>query len=407
MEGQESTLPGRRSTKGGTTERKQTIEKTRAINKSINLPVVIVGGGPAGAATAIALRRQQIPCVVLEAGASAGRKPGESIPPNARVTLKELGIVHLLEDAQHQRCTGNTVVWGDDHPHDRFFFTETMGDGWHINRAFFEQQLSQTAKSMGAYWLHDHHFTNWEQQEDHLLIHCSFGQGSSISIKAAFAVDASGRTAALARKAGATRQSLDRLTGYYAIVPAPLTALPSTTFIEATANGWWYAAALHDNHTVINFMTDADIHPIDNQPLVDWLFQQFRQTAHLQQCLPLSAGTDLQQVMAKPASTSFLTTPAGPHWLAVGDAACTYDPLTSYGITAALGSGLYAALAITDHLNGKELAKEAYCYIQQTTFNKCLAMLQHQYGLEKRWMERPFWQRRRAIQIKNEPRIIV
>ncbi|WP_315822395.1 hypothetical protein [Paraflavitalea speifideaquila] len=142
-------------------------------------------------------------------------------------------------------------------------------------------------------------------------------------------------------------------------------------------------------------MTDADIHPIDHQPLPDWLFQQFRQTVHLQQRLSIATATDLHQVMAKPASTSFLTSPAGPHWLAVGDAACTYDPLTSYGITAALGSGLYAALAVADFLNGNELATDAYCYIQQTTFNKCLAMLQQQYSHEKRWVGSEFWQRRR------------
>ncbi|WP_315822396.1 NAD(P)/FAD-dependent oxidoreductase [Paraflavitalea speifideaquila] len=180
-----------------------------------------MGGGPAGAATAIALRRQQIPCVVLEAGTSNVRKPGETIPPNARVTLQELGITHLLADAQHQPCTGNTVVWGNDQPHDRYFFTEPMGDGWHINRAYFEHQLSEVAKSMGAYWLKGNHFKSWEQQEDQLLIHCSTTQGHPITIKAAFAIDASGRSAILARKAGATRQSLDRLTGYYAIVPAP------------------------------------------------------------------------------------------------------------------------------------------------------------------------------------------
>jgi len=309
-----------------------------------------------------------------------------------------LGIAHLLDDAQHQRCTGNTVIWGDDQPHDRYFFTETMGDGWHINRAYFEQQLCQAAKDIGAYWLHGHHFLNREQGEDHSLIQCTTNTGSTISIKAAFAIDASGRTATLARKAGAARQSLDRLTGYYAIAPVPLTSLRSTTFIEATADGWWYAAALSHNSTVINFMTDADIHPTDNQPLPDWLLQKFRQTVHLQQRLLLPASTALQQVMAKPASTSCLTVPAGKNWLAVGDAACTYDPLTSYGITAALGSGLYAALAVADYLNGNELATDAYCHLQQTTFNNCLSLLQYQYSLEQRWPESKFWKRRQAIQ---------
>jgi flavin-dependent dehydrogenase len=363
--------------------------------------VVIAGGGPAGAATAIALRQRGIPCLVLEP-AALPVKAGETIPPNALPVFQQLGIGHLLQSPQHIPCTTNTVIWGHEQPVSRHFFAEPNGNGWHINRAYFEQQLQQYAIEKGTQWHTGWSFTGMEEKDDHVLIHCISPEGQNNVLPACFAVDASGRKASMARKAGSKRESLDRLTGYYALWPALPEALVNTTFIEASEQGWWYAASLANEQAVINFMTDADLHQLPDNSLPDWLYEQLQHTSHLKAMLQANHPQQLQQVIARPASTSCLTQPAGAYWLAVGDAACTYDPLTSYGITAALGGGIYAALAISDYLHGNTSAPDAYCYVQQTTFNNCLAMLQHQYALEQRWPDSLFWQRRTAKAVTED-----
>jgi flavin-dependent dehydrogenase len=43
---------------------------------------------------------------------------------------------------------------------------------------------------------------------------------------------------------------------------------------------------------------------------------------------------------------------AGDSWLAVGDAASTFDPLSSQGIVKVLRSGVCASYAIADPLTG-------------------------------------------------------
>ena len=53
-----------------------------------------------------------------------------------------------------------------------------------------------------------------------------------------------------------------------------------------------------------------------------------------------------------PAPSFLLDKPAGKGWLAVGDAASAYDPISSQGIHKALSDGLEAANAIAPWLDG-------------------------------------------------------
>lgn len=337
-----------------------------------------------------------IPCIVLEKSPAPFLKPGETLPPNAFGTLQQLGVDHLLQASQHDTCIGNTVIWGNDDPGMRYFFAEPYGNGWHIDRAYFEQQLCAAAIQKGAVWLHGWSCLGMEQRGENVFITGDNGEGESLEIEARFGVDASGRSACLARKAGVNRHSLDRLTGYYTVLEQPPDALAGTSFIEAVEDGWWYAAPLKNGSLVTNFMTDADIHKVRAFAARPWLFEKLRKTRYLKDHLRVDHPGQFGQVRIKPASTSCLERLADKGWLAVGDAACTYDPVSSFGITAALGGSLYAALAIKDYLDGKPAAIDAYCYVQQKTFNNCMAMLGHQYGLERRWKDFPFWQRRHA-----------
>jgi len=60
---------------------------------------LIIGGGPAGLAAAIALRQRDIDCTVVEARASAIDKAcGEGLMPDSRETLAQLGIALTASD---------------------------------------------------------------------------------------------------------------------------------------------------------------------------------------------------------------------------------------------------------------------------------------------------------------------
>jgi 2-polyprenyl-6-methoxyphenol hydroxylase-like FAD-dependent oxidoreductase len=61
--------------------------------------VLIIGGGPAGLAAAIALRQRNIGCTVVEARSPAIDKAcGEGLMPDSRTTLAQLGVALTEED---------------------------------------------------------------------------------------------------------------------------------------------------------------------------------------------------------------------------------------------------------------------------------------------------------------------
>ncbi|MCW2811307.1 MAG: hypothetical protein JWP61_1765, partial [Friedmanniella sp.] len=84
----------------------------------------------------------------------------------------------------------------------------------------------------------------------------------------------------------------------------------------------------------------------------------------------------------------------GPGWLAVGDAAITFDPLASYGIGTALGAGVYAAAAVAGHLAGRPDALPRYAAVVDGLFAPYLVLRHERYTAERRWPDAPFWRRR-------------
>jgi flavin-dependent dehydrogenase len=86
----------------------------------------------------------------------------------------------------------------------------------------------------------------------------------------------------------------------------------------------------------------------------------------------------------------------GERWLAVGDAALSFDPLSSKGIGNALYTGILAAQSIVhaDQMGQTDCPN----YLQQVTriFAVYQQQLQQFYQLETRWSDSVFWQRRQA-----------
>lgn len=89
----------------------------------------------------------------------------------------------------------------------------------------------------------------------------------------------------------------------------------------------------------------------------------------------------------------------GRGWIAAGDAALAFDPLSSQGILTALHSGARAGLAAALCLAGAPPRPVLAAY---TDFldGVAAAYVRHHaeaYAAETRWPELPFWQRRGAV----------
>jgi flavin-dependent dehydrogenase len=208
-------------------------------------------------------------------------------------------------------------------------------------------------------------------------------------------VDATGRRAALARALGARRERRDRLIAVYAVLRARGGDEDSRTLVEAAPDGWWYSALIPGRRRVVAFMTDSDLAPPDLR-VTQGFAAAASGTEHIAALLPAAAVVAGPRTAA--AHSGRLTTPAGDGWLAVGDAALAFDPLSSQGIFNSLFTGMVAGQAFDAWLERDPTELGAYATRLAAIDAGYQRGMREFYALERRWPQRPFWRRRHGQQ---------
>lgn len=351
----------------------------------MNHDVAIVGGGPGGCATALSLRAfaPSLSVALIEASHYDTPRIGETLPPPARALLEHLGVWEVFLAHGHRPVYGTSSVWGEASPSDNDFIYMPAGRGWHLDRTAFDAMLAQQAEARGATLIHG----RVREAEGTCL---TLDDGTTVDAR--FVVDATGGAAILARRRGARFIAADTLTAFACFL-SDNGSDPRTT-VEAFADGWWYTAALPDGTRIVACMTDADAgRRLGLADATTWRVQ-LDELPHLgpllRDCAPRGP------VTVRPAESRRLDPPAGDDWLAVGDAASRFDPLSSQGITKALRSGVFASYAIADRLLRNDASGlTRYTRFIRDEFESYLEMRAKVYAEEGRWPESAFWRRRR------------
>lgn len=366
-----------------------------------NYQVAVLGGGPAGCSTALALRRRGVLDVLLvEAGNYDAVRIGESIPPESRLLMEALGIWQDFLAEGHEPCLGSCSVWGDDAPGYNDFLFNPHGNGWHLDRRRFDAFLARKAVEGGVELWSQTRYDGVEPLGDDGFALQLTADGEPRTVTARFVVDGTGSRSLLARPLNAVRRVHDRLSYVATFLEAPASAVLSRlTLLEAVDIGWWYAALLPDRRVAVAVASDPEI--VRNAELHRkdvWLARLAetrlisRELAGCQPgCQPESA-----DMVLRTAWSSLLDPVCGRGWLAVGDAASSYDPISSQGIHKAMLDGLQAAEAIAAWLAGEPRALDEYRAAIAGRFDDYLGMRNYFYERERRWPSAPFWMRRRA-----------
>jgi hypothetical protein len=161
------------------------------------------------------------------------------------------------------------------------------------------------------------------------------------------------------------------------------------TMVEAGRDGWWYSAVLPDSRLLVAWMSDADlIHAARVRDADAW-------RAHLRRSGPTRARAQSGTMEGPPqlwaAGTQHLATLQGDAWVAAGDAACAWDPLSSAGILKALRTGRLAAFVALDAMQGRLDTTQRYTRILRREHAAYLEERARFYSLEGRWRDTPFW----------------
>jgi len=358
---------------------------------------VILGGGIAGCATALALCQRGIgDILIVEAGAYDTFQIGECIPPETRLLLEDLQIWQDFLNEKHEPCLGSRSAWGSDIIGYNDFLLNPHGTGWHLDRRKFGAFLAQTAVQRGAELRSGTRFVAAKSMaEGGLELELKTGQGSQ-RIHAEFVADATGPRSCLAKTMGARPLLHDRLIWIGVVMDCPVAPeFSQLTMLEAAEAGWWYAARLPGERMLVAAITDAETNGLAmlHQP-ERWL-SCLEKTVHMAVWLSGCSRSKSHPIAIRAAPSFLLDRVHGSNWLAVGDAACAYDPITSQGIYKALHDGMQSAAAIADHSAGVVDAFGEYQASIVARFTDYLANRNYLYDLEQRWPSSPFWRNRR------------
>lgn len=365
--------------------------------------VVIAGGGPAGAAAAIALARAGRDVLLVAGSDEAGFKVGEGLPPNARSLLRELGVLERVLADGHRASPGTCAYWGDASPHTNDFLFQLHGHGLQLDRSRFDAMLRDAAAQAGTEVLPDalvRVVTAGDAARPHTISLRRVDARShdtAACIEADWLVDASGRAASIARTLGARKLAHDgQIAFHQRLRSARNDDHDGRTWVEAVEDGWWYSVLLPSRERLVAFLTDADLS--DHRRLLDGdgLWHALADAPALHAMCTAHGYAPASRASGADASGCHLDHASGERWLAVGDAALAFDPLSSKGIANAIYTGLRAADALLRHESGDVGAVDGYARHLLDIHRVYREQLRAFHAMETRWPEAPYWSRRQA-----------
>jgi flavin-dependent dehydrogenase len=266
-----------------------------------------VGAGPAGCAAAIELCVRGAEVTLISDG---GHGVGEQLDPAARPLLERLGLLPLPA----LRCVALVGAVSVD------FLAHPLGCGWLLDRKLFGTYLRRQAVAAGARLLEPCRLLSLEPAgrlvTDRECVECDF------------AVDASGRRCALARRWGARRTILRRQTALVGSLLGPLGDVDETLCVEALGSQWAYTCRTGEGRRVAAVLGQGLPRWGSFGPILAERLRGYTPEGKLRTCR---------------ADTGMLDRVGGERWVAVGDAAATFDPVSSQGLFWAFRSGIAAA----------------------------------------------------------------
>lgn len=356
---------------------------------------VVVGGGPAGSAAAFALAEAGRRALLLERRTAVAFKLGESLPP-VGLPMAE----HLLgpldpsteERIGAARTYGHLSCWAGSEPVFGSFLFSPHGHGLRLDRPRFDRALRERARAAGAEVAEGLAVTGIRRTGDWEL-----ELSGDARCRARYLIDASGRAAALVNRLGARRRGHDPLFAFAQIYALPPGAEDDDDLVrlEAGPPGWWYTVRLAGGRRLVVFHTDAGTETARRAARAEGFAALLAESRHVAPLLRELGYRAAGRPRGAPAGGGRLERFAGPGWLAAGDAAQAFDPLSSQGISTALRSGYAAGAAVARALAGDADAVGRYARQQEAVWRDYERHHRHFYNAQPRWPERPFWSRRR------------
>lgn len=366
----------------------------------LHVDVVVVGAGPAGSTVALNLAPFHKVLIVTKQG-GLPQAVGESLPAAASRLLKDMGLWTSFIEQDHQPHRLSKSYWSSATPQLNDSIRNLDGDGWHLDRTRFDDWLLQQACRRGAGILQCDGLktVNLDSSNQSWFLESEVN-GQRTQIQAKWLVDATGRKSFIAKRMGLAQRSEDKLACGW-VIGRQLENAAQESEIHAEKDGWWYTAILPNQRRLLAFYSDADQPSAKDAHSPTALLKRAQELSDLRQVL---SGTEFYGVDSKhgfcSANSATLPQYAGHRWLATGDAAMCFDPLSSQGIFNALYTGLAASTSIHDALSSDHFQSsiDDYCSALGTIWQTYLKNRASWYQDQARWPQSEFWLRRKTLE---------
>ncbi len=346
--------------------------------------ILVLGGGPAGAAAAGTLSRlgHRVRLITRPA-LSNGPRLAVSIPPSGGKLFDVLGVRGAVDAAGFLRAAGNTVWWGGDCARVTPF---AAGEhGWQVEVEALSHVLRDAASRAGVG-----------------VEHLSLDPGALARVAdppPSFILDCTGRAGLLARSLGARLPEPElrsvALVGVWRHPGGWPVPDDTHTLIESYADGWAWSVPVAPGSRHIAVMVDPRVSALARGRAVE-IYR-----------------AELTKAPRFAAMVSGATMSAGPWgWdaamygsnryvfddtLLVGDAGSFVDPLSSAGVRKALVSGWTAAIAVHTSLTRPGMRAAALAFFEareQRMYAELKRLARHHLSNAAAGHDAAFWDER-------------
>jgi geranylgeranyl reductase family protein len=303
--------------------------------------VIVVGGGPAGAATAVMLRQRGHDVLLIdEARFPRDKVCGESVSPEAWRLLAELGVDGAVRALAPHPVRGMAVT-APDGTCFRGDYRGAPQPGFAVRRERFDRVLLERARESGVEVREGTRATGLLQRGGSVEGITAVNGGEPEALRARLVIGADGRRSVVARRLGLLREHRRlrkfAVRGYW----EGMQALEERGEMHGGGGGYCGVAPLSPTLANVTFVLDRREMVAAGGGLETFYRRTLRRWPRIAERLETATLLSPPRAIGPLALESSRV--SAPGALLVGDAAGFYDPFTGEGVTLALRSAELAA----------------------------------------------------------------
>jgi 1H-pyrrole-2-carbonyl-[peptidyl-carrier protein] chlorinase len=357
------------------------------VNPEPDFDVIVIGGGPAGAAMGCYLAKAGVKCAIIERAIFPRPHVGESLVPSSTRVFNELDFIDQMESAKFPRKYG--ASWSSDplkrgYEHDwsglasdgnaDIRFEERAQQGvdrnytYHVDRGRFDLLLLQHAQALGAEVFEGVRVIGVDlPPDDSAVVKFKLGR-KEVALTSHIVVDASGRNTVVGSQLGLKVK--DDVFDQYAIhtwfegfdraalgAKAELGEYIHIHFLPLT-NSWVWQIPISETVTSLGVVTQKIHFAKSRESREKFFWECLASRPSLHDAVRKS--TQIRPFKDEGDYSYAMKAVCGDRFVLVGDAARFVDPIFSTGVSIALNSARFASRDIIAALAKGNYRSEAF-----------------------------------------------